>query len=263
MEEQTYTVGQLANVAGTTVRTIQYYDKIGLLTARRSGDKQARTYSQSDLVKLQQILFYKKLGMPLTEIRQSCVSYDDREDLKRILARQNELLFRKEAEIKTNRAIIAAILSAMEAGQSYNLEAIVKLTLNLKQDAILDYLDVPFDSGMAAVFTQHGMDGEKAAEIYWQWKRLLLMAVSLKHSEVPPDSDAGYQFGKKWHVFVRGATNDSRELADAYTSAERQSALWPAEDKWLMDYCGDFIEQAYRCFRLREGNENEEFKRDK
>ncbi|KJB85436.1 hypothetical protein AZ66_24635 [Paenibacillus sp. E194] len=59
MEELQYAVGQLAELCGTTVRTIQYYDNIGLLASQRSGGSNKRTYRERDLVKLQQILFIK------------------------------------------------------------------------------------------------------------------------------------------------------------------------------------------------------------
>ncbi|TYP76605.1 MerR family transcriptional regulator [Paenibacillus methanolicus] len=258
MEQTKYTAGQLADVAGTTVRTVQYYDQIGLLNAERSGGKRIRTYDDADLVKLQQILFYKKLGLSLKEIQHSCLRYEQAEDLKRILARQNELLFRKETEIRSNRAIIEAILSAIEAGHHCDLEQMVKLTLGLNRDTIFEYERLRLDPDTVTVFGQYEIDGEKAAAIYWQWKKLLVEAVLLKFVGIQPDSDAGYQLGKKWGVFVRNATNGNEELADAYYAARRQSHLWPEEDRLLMDACEGYLEQSYRYFLIREGDGHDE-----
>jgi DNA-binding transcriptional MerR regulator len=47
-----YTVGELAEIAGVTVRTIQYYDNIHLLAAKRKTNKNSRFYTKNDLVKL-------------------------------------------------------------------------------------------------------------------------------------------------------------------------------------------------------------------
>ncbi len=65
-----YTIGQVAKMAGVTVRTLHHYDQIGLLVpAARSGSGY-RLYRERDLVRLQQILFYRELGLPLEQVRE-------------------------------------------------------------------------------------------------------------------------------------------------------------------------------------------------
>ena len=64
-----YTVKQLSSLAGVTPRTLHYYDEIGLLkpeTVRANG---YRSYGDESLLRLQQILFYRELDLPLEEIR--------------------------------------------------------------------------------------------------------------------------------------------------------------------------------------------------
>jgi DNA-binding transcriptional MerR regulator len=73
---KTYTVSQLAKMAGVTVRTLHHYDQIGLLTPAgrtESGSGRSagyRLYGEAELLRLQQILFFKELDMPLDQIRQ-------------------------------------------------------------------------------------------------------------------------------------------------------------------------------------------------
>ncbi|MCQ6557187.1 MerR family transcriptional regulator [Paenibacillus mendelii] len=252
MNETLYTVGRLAELTGTTIRTIQYYDKIGLLVAKRYGDKNSRLYNESDLVKLQQILFYRKLGLSLKEIQQNCLSYNNHQDLMRILEQQQEMLFRKEMEIKADMAVIGAILSTMTTDNDYNLEAIMKLTLHLNKSTILEYTNIAFDPKTTAAFQENDPDHDKTVEIYWRWKRLLLEAISLKYNGIKPDSDSGYRLGKKWAAFIHLATNDNKEMMEAYLRTNQQSESWPAEDKLLMDYCDDFIENAYHYYLRKE-----------
>ena len=47
MDQDYYSIGELAEISGTTVRTIQYYDQIGLLEAKRS-ESNLRYYTQFD-----------------------------------------------------------------------------------------------------------------------------------------------------------------------------------------------------------------------
>jgi len=64
-----FTVKQLSKMAGVTPRTLHHYDDIGLLKPSRVGDNGYRFYGDEALLKLQQILFYRELNMPLDEIR--------------------------------------------------------------------------------------------------------------------------------------------------------------------------------------------------
>ena len=63
-----YSVGQVAAFAGVTVRTLHHYDKAGLLSPGERSPAGYRYYSDADLARLQQILFYRELDFPLDEI---------------------------------------------------------------------------------------------------------------------------------------------------------------------------------------------------
>ncbi len=64
-----FTVKQLCDMAGLTPRTLHYYDQIGLFKPARIGSNGYRYYSAESLLKLQQILLYRALDMPLQEIQ--------------------------------------------------------------------------------------------------------------------------------------------------------------------------------------------------
>ena len=65
-----YRINELANLAGISERTLRYYDQIGLLIPASRSDTGYRIYSDNDLEKLQQILFWRELGFSLEQIRQ-------------------------------------------------------------------------------------------------------------------------------------------------------------------------------------------------
>jgi DNA-binding transcriptional MerR regulator len=64
-----FTVKQLSKMAGITPRTLHYYDEIGLLKPSRVGDNGYRYYGDEALLRLQQILLYRELDMPLEDIK--------------------------------------------------------------------------------------------------------------------------------------------------------------------------------------------------
>lgn len=69
-----YSINKLAKLAGITARALRYYDEIGLLSPQRVSSNGYRVYSQSEVDLLQQILFYRELGVPLDEIKNIVLS---------------------------------------------------------------------------------------------------------------------------------------------------------------------------------------------
>jgi DNA-binding transcriptional MerR regulator len=65
-----HTVSRLARMAGVSVRTLHHYDRIGLLKPSGRTEAGYRLYAERDLLRLQQILFYRELEVPLRRIRE-------------------------------------------------------------------------------------------------------------------------------------------------------------------------------------------------
>lgn len=64
-----YTVQKLGTLAGVSTRTLRYYDVIGILKPARINSSGYRIYGQSEVNQLQQILFYRELGISLEGIK--------------------------------------------------------------------------------------------------------------------------------------------------------------------------------------------------
>ncbi|NKI44588.1 MerR family transcriptional regulator [Streptomyces physcomitrii] len=105
-----YSVGQVAGFASVTVRTLHHYDEIGLLVPSRRGASGHRRYADSDLDRLQQILFYRELGFPLDQI--AALLDDPGTDPRAHLRRQHRLLTER---IDRLQKMAAAVENAMEA----------------------------------------------------------------------------------------------------------------------------------------------------
>ena len=92
-----YTVHELATLAGVSVRTLHHYHHIGLLHPARVGDNGYRYYGPAELVRLQQILFFRELEFPLDRIRElldrpdldAAAAYRDHRQL--LVARRDQL----------------------------------------------------------------------------------------------------------------------------------------------------------------------------
>lgn len=71
-----YTVKQLSDLAQISVRTLHYYDEISLLNPSKVGANGYRYYDNQSLLRLQQILFYREIGLELTQIKEILDSPD-------------------------------------------------------------------------------------------------------------------------------------------------------------------------------------------
>ncbi|MFJ5716246.1 MerR family transcriptional regulator [Neobacillus sp. NPDC093127] len=65
-----YTVQKLGSLAGVSTRTLRYYDEIGILKPARINSSGYRIYGQKEVDRLQQILFYRELGVSLDSIKE-------------------------------------------------------------------------------------------------------------------------------------------------------------------------------------------------
>ncbi len=107
-----YTVKQLAEISGVSVRTLHHYDAIGLLKPARVGANGYRYYGRDELLRLQQVLFHRELGLSLEDIRRIL----DAPGFDRAAA-LTEHRHRLEADIRRRRRLLRTIddtLAALE-----------------------------------------------------------------------------------------------------------------------------------------------------
>ncbi len=104
----TWTVGQVADVFGVTVRTLHHYDEIGLLVPSERSAAGYRLYTDADLMRLQQVVVYRRLELPLEEIRDLLDGADDPVDH---LRRQRDAVMARLGELSE---LVAAIDRALE-----------------------------------------------------------------------------------------------------------------------------------------------------
>jgi DNA-binding transcriptional MerR regulator len=105
-----YSVGEVAALAGVTVRTLHHYDATGLLSPRSRTASGYRVYGDDDLQRLHRILGYRELGFGLDEI--AAILDDPATDPLDHLRRQHHLLTEREQRLQ---AVIRTVEKTMEA----------------------------------------------------------------------------------------------------------------------------------------------------
>lgn len=135
-------ISQVAKLTGVSIRTLQYYDEIGLLKPSKLTEAGYRMYDDDALQTLQQILFFRELGFPLKEIRQIL----QQPDFNRINAfkRQKELFL-----LKRNRLDhLIQLLERLERGEA---------CMSFKEFDLSDYISAleEFKTNQTQAVIQH------------------------------------------------------------------------------------------------------------
>ncbi|WP_164545672.1 MerR family transcriptional regulator [Paenibacillus albus] len=115
-----YKVKEVAEMVGVSIRTLHHYDEIDLLTPGAVNPFGHRLYTDRELERLQQILFFRELGFPLDEIRRLMDSPDY--DRKRTLDKHMELLFQKKQRLDDIIGTVIKTIQSMEGGYTMSAQ---------------------------------------------------------------------------------------------------------------------------------------------
>ncbi|NLV91752.1 MAG: MerR family transcriptional regulator [Firmicutes bacterium] len=238
-----YSIGEVAKLSGVTIRTLQYYDNIGLLPVDKDASGR-RYYSSRDVAKLQQVLFYRSLGLPLKEIRELVVEAVTPEQIAAVLMEQRGMFSHKLNYIYAHISAIDAILAGVRAGGTFQSDELLQLITTLNRNAVFEYRNVNYDKDTEEVLMRQYPDDISALSVYWQWKATILECVSLILSGIEPRSEAGKELGQKWLTMIDQITQGRSELLDAHRESYDNRTQWPEEDRRLMELADDFIDAA-------------------
>ncbi|AWC30484.1 MerR family transcriptional regulator [Bacillus cytotoxicus] len=124
-------IQELTKETGVTVRTLRYYDQIGLLKPSGKTDGGHRLYSEVDVIRLQQILFLKEMGFSLKEIMNMLVT--DLYSLKESLERQLKFVQGEQQKFERMEKMLQAVIYSTELEGEVNWNVMFELIQLSKQ----------------------------------------------------------------------------------------------------------------------------------
>ncbi len=129
---QFYSTGELANLAGVSIRTVQYYDQRGILTPTALTEGGRRLYTDSDLEQLRMICFLRDLGFSIEQIRKVLAEENAAQVLELLLvdhiATAKEDLAAKEQQVD----IAVKILDRLRKQDPQSLDFLMDISLSMK-----------------------------------------------------------------------------------------------------------------------------------
>lgn len=137
MNKNLFTTGKFANLANTTIRTIRYYDSIGLLKPSFVAENGYRYYTDEDLLKLQRIISLKNLGFSLEEIYPLTLK-NDKDSLVESLDLQLNLVKKKIQSLENLRETLFTTKSLLKNNEIEWNKIIELLQLSKYDEEIIE-----------------------------------------------------------------------------------------------------------------------------
>lgn len=244
-----YTVQKLGRLAGISARTLRYYDEIGILKPARINSSGYRIYGQTEVDRLQQILFFRELGVSLDSIKNIVLSssfdgvealkqhhiklLEKKEQLEKLIMNVEKTIAMSEGRIKmTDQEKFEGFKQNLideneekygkEIREKYGEEAVEKSNAYLKNMSKDEYektqaLSVQIEQALAEAFKTGdpaGQLGQKAAELHKQW-------ISLCWGHYDKEAHAG--------------------IAQMYVDDERFTAYYDKEQPGVAEFLRDAI----------------------
>lgn len=206
------TVGEVAKKMDVSVRTLQHYDKVGLLSPSTISDGGRRLYTGKDIVKLHQILSLKHLGFSLDDIRDRLIPLDDPADVAQILSEQADAIRKKIADMTESLSEIEALKTEALEMQSVDFKKYADIIVNLEMKNDFYWLIKHFDSETLDHIRSR-FDKESGIAFLQKFMQLQDEAIRLQENGVPAESQRGIQFAKAyWDLILEFTDGDAAML---------------------------------------------------
>ena len=248
-----YTVKALAELAGVTPRTLRWYDQTGLLKPLRTTEAGYRLYGPKQLDRLQDILFYRELGLDLASIRtilddpafdRQAALQSHLTELKDRRARLDELILTVQRTIDNIKG--GTKMTDQEKFEAFKRNAVAAMEAAHGAESRQKYGDAEVDRANACVLAL-------TQEEYTAWKALgdeilqaLTAAVQAGTAPAGPEGQRIAQLHRRWLSYSWEAYTPQAHagLAELYVSDPRFTAFYDRE----VSGCAAFLRDAVRAY---------------
>ncbi|MCL2445571.1 MAG: MerR family transcriptional regulator [Oscillospiraceae bacterium] len=236
-------VGELARQAGVTVRTLQYYDKEGLLSPSAASEGGFRLYNDRDAVQLMQILALKQMGFSLGEIKQRLNRLDTPADVLQALEEQSMQIAGQIEQLTEARNALEKLKAEVAQIDIVDFKKYAAILANLQMKNEYYWMVKHFDDDMLRKFSGH-LNMEQAQQVIVQINHTLDEAYKLHKRKVPHNSKKAQQFARDYWAIILQVTGGDMELIAKLGEMFTNSAFDTRDTKFQLaqDYIAATLE---------------------
>ena len=205
------TVGQVAKKMGVTVRTLQYYDRVGVLSPSAESEGGRRLYTEKDFIRLHQILSLKSLGFSLEDIKQRLPSLEAPADVANALAEQAGEIRKEIERLTASLKAIEQLKTEVLQMQTVNFKKYADIIVNLQMHNEYYWLIKHFDEDMLDHIRSR-FDKDSGMAFMDRFNRLNEEILRLRQEELLPEDPKVQEAAEKFWNMVMEFTGGDMSL---------------------------------------------------
>lgn len=234
-------VGDLAKQTGISVRTLHYYDEIGLLVPSHRTEADYRLYGEADIIRLQQIVSLRQIGFSLEQIR-SCLEQDEfsphhvvqlhLSQLKEQMTLQQQLYARLEA--------IATRLHSTETISIQEFIQLIEVTIMVGK-----YYTPEQQEYLKARGEQIGE--ERIRQVEAEWQDLIDQVRTEMEKGTDPASESVQALAQRWRSLIEEFTGGDPGIRQSLNRMYQQEGVEVASRGVLDTAVAEYMNRAMQC----------------
>lgn len=243
------TVGELARRLGVTVRTLQYYDRIGLVNPSRLSEGGRRLYSAKDMLKVHQVLSMKRLGFSLDEIKSNLTDLTTPQAVLQAFEDQEAAI---EGRIKALCQALKALRllkDEVKKDQEVDFERYADLVILMERAEAGTWAWQHFDRDLKRHVKDRYMLNERAAmDLYGQWNEVSDEIVALSRANIPHDSPKAQAVVARFWGVVEDFTGGDMTLLPKLLAFGQSQGEWNEVMKTRQALVDAYLEKAIEIY---------------
>lgn len=246
-----YTVKQLAELSGVSVRTLHFYDEIGLLKPAYIAENNYRYYQKEQLLLLQQIIFFKELGFELKQIKELLESGDF--NILQALQSHKKVIHHRIQRLQTLAKTVEKTIDHLEGTQPMTDKEFYDGYREEKQQDYEKWLIKNYGLKAKKFIAQSHENVKDWQQKEWdaftkQWDELNREFVDAMKAKLPTDSPEVQTLVKKHYEMINKIYHPTKEvyqgLADLYVHQPGFKNYYDKQHPGL----AEFIAQGMKLF---------------
>lgn len=253
MSKDKFTVGELARKGGVSVRTLQYYDKIGLLAPDEYSEGGRRMYGGTDIIRLQQILFLKSMGFPLEEIRDKLLPKGYGVDMGKVFQAQKAVIDDQIKHLQEAADLLEKVVREARLGNEISIDSLFAIIAAIRTGNPYAFMMRHFDQDQIGFFLNRFKDEQEGLEFNRISQDLTERLMVLYRKGVDPSGPEAQELAAHWWELTMSITKGDPEMLQKIFAMAADESHWPSEMKDLKDANEKLLGQALIIYFQKNG----------
>jgi MerR family transcriptional regulator, thiopeptide resistance regulator len=248
-----FTVGELARRGGVSVRTLQYYDKIGLLAPNEYSGGGRRMYGGMDIFRLQQILFLKTMGFPLEEIRDKLLPKGSGTDIGKVFQVQKAAIDDQIKHLQEAANLLDKVIHEVRMGNEIGIDNLFAIIAAIQTGNPYAFMMRHFDQEQMEFFLNRFKDEQEGLEFDRISQGLNDRLMLLYRQCADPSEAEAQELAAQWWELTMSVTKGDPEMLRKMFNVASDESHWPSEKRDLKDANEKLLGQALILYFQKNG----------